>query len=440
MSQKRKRMSYEVGFKLRVVKFAEERNNCAAMREFGIGESKIRAWRKQKESLEKMPKTKRSRRGDVASFPELEHDLNEWVVMQRQEGYIVTRNAIRFRALQLKKLQFKGTPGIDTFLASSGWCNRFMEQYGLTLRQRTKISQKLPKQLEEKVDSFHKFVITMRKRHGYELSQIGNMDETPMYFDMPGNRTVNAVGDKSVLVKTTGNEKTHFTAVLACMANGTKLKPTIIFKRKSIPKNVKFPLGIIVHAHPKCWMDEGDKLWLQTVWNGRAGALIQKKSLLVWDMFRAHLSDSCKKTAREMKTDLAVIPGGLTSVLQPLDVCINKPFKDRLRAKWTDWMSSGAPTLTKYGNFQKPDIARITTWVKEAWESIPSDIVKNSFLKCGISNALDGTEDDAIYESGNEEQEDVDDDDDDDGYTGDDLATDEFLAEMFGESDDEEFN
>ena len=60
-------------------------------------------------------------------------------------------------------------------------------------------------------------------------------------------------------------------------------------------------------------------------------------------------------------------------------------------------------------------------------------------MKCGINNALDGTEDDAIYESGNEEQEDVD-DDDDDGYTGDDLATDEFLAEMFGESDDEEFN
>ena len=76
MSQKRKRMSYEVGFKLRVVKFAEERNNCAAMRELGIGESEIRTWCKQKESLEEMPKSKRSRRGDVASFPELEHDLN----------------------------------------------------------------------------------------------------------------------------------------------------------------------------------------------------------------------------------------------------------------------------------------------------------------------------------------------------------------------------
>ena len=65
-----------MGFELRVVKFAEEHNNSAAMREFGIAESNIRVWRKQKDILEKIPKTKRARRGDVASFPELEQEVN----------------------------------------------------------------------------------------------------------------------------------------------------------------------------------------------------------------------------------------------------------------------------------------------------------------------------------------------------------------------------
>ena len=41
-------------------------------------------------------------------------------------------------------------------------------------------------------------------------------------------------------------------------------------------------------------------------------------------MFRAH------------KTEV-FIPGGLTSVLQPLDVCLNKPFKDRVRKMWSEW-------------------------------------------------------------------------------------------------------
>jgi len=48
----------------------------------------------------------------------------------------------------------------------------------------------------------------------------------------------------------------------------------------------------------------------------------------VWDMFRAHITDEVKAEVAKKKTDMCVIPGGLTSVLQPLDVCINKPFKD----------------------------------------------------------------------------------------------------------------
>ena len=50
-------------------------------------------------------------------------------------------------------------------------------------------------------------MIRMRRKNNYEMQQIGNMDETPMNFDMPPSRTVNTVGEKTVLIKTTGNEK-----------------------------------------------------------------------------------------------------------------------------------------------------------------------------------------------------------------------------------------
>ena len=176
------------------------------------------------------------------------------------------------------------------FKATNSWCHRFMRRIKLVMRQKTKIAQKLPDDLDDKVVDFHIYVINLRKKHGYELSQI-NMDETPMFFDMLGNSTVNKSGERTVFVKTTGHEKQHFTVVLACCADGSKLKTMVIIKRKTMPK-VKFPSGVFVHVHPKGWMyEQGTRLWIDNIYTQRQGGLLRKKSLLVWDMFRAHLVD-----------------------------------------------------------------------------------------------------------------------------------------------------
>ena len=44
--------------------------------------------------------------------------------------------------------------------------------------------------------------------------------------------------------------------------------------------------------------------------------------------------------------------------------------------------------LTKGGNLKRSSLSMVTIWVKEAWESIPAEIVKKSFLKTGISNMM----------------------------------------------------
>uniref|UniRef100_A0A8C5MVE4 HTH CENPB-type domain-containing protein n=1 Tax=Leptobrachium leishanense TaxID=445787 RepID=A0A8C5MVE4_9ANUR len=394
---KTKRRSYDAGFKLKVVSRAEESNNSIASREFCFDEKQVREWRKTKADLEKIPKTKKARRGAKTSYGALEAELHTWVMECRQNGYCVTRMGIRLRAKD-DKLK---APGIENFVASAGWCTRFMNRFSLCLRQRTKISQKLPKDLDEKVMSFHSFIIKQRRIHDYDLGDIGNMDETPMTFDLPSNKTVASLGEKTIFLRTTGNEKNHFTVVLSCLANGTKLRPVIIFKRKTLPKKVKFPPRITVRTHGKGWMDEdGTKKWIEEIWNGRPGAALKKKpSLLVWDMFRAHTSDDIKQLAKSSQVTLAVIPGGLTSVLQPLDVCLNKPFKDRVRKMWHEWMSSGQAQLTKVGNLQKPEIELIAKCVRDALEEIPEEMVQRAFKKCGISNAMDGSEDSALYEN-----------------------------------------
>ena len=54
-----------------------------------------------------------------------------------------------------------------------------MNRSELTLRQKTHIAQKLPKDVDEKVQKFFAFVIKERKRFDFALENIINMDETP---------------------------------------------------------------------------------------------------------------------------------------------------------------------------------------------------------------------------------------------------------------------
>lgn len=62
--------------------------------------------------------------------------------------------------------------------------------------------------------------------------------------------------------------------------------------------------------------------WVKTVWERHPGATLCKQSLLVLNSYRGHLTDSVKTTLSRAGTDIAVILGGMTSQLRPLDVTL----------------------------------------------------------------------------------------------------------------------
>jgi hypothetical protein len=47
---------------------------------------------------------------------------------------------------------------------------------------------------------------------------------------------------------------------------------------------------------------------------------------------------------------------------------------------------------------QRETKSQACEWVKTSWESVKQEIAMKSFKKCGISNALDGTEDNVLFE------------------------------------------
>jgi len=156
------------------------------------------------------------------------------------------------------------------------------------------------------------------------------MDETPLWFDLPSNTTIDHKGTKPVSICTTGHKCSSFTVVLACMADSKKLSAVCIFKLKNVPRE-NFPHGIYIRANEKGWMNENEMLWwIETIWTSR-NPFSNSRSMLVLDSFRGHTTNPVKNQLVEKNTNIAVIPGGYTSKLQPLDIAINKSFKSKVK-------------------------------------------------------------------------------------------------------------
>ena len=101
---------------------------------------------------------------------------------------------------------------------------------------------------------------------------------------------------------------------------------------------------------------------------------------------------------------------------------------DDLDDEWGKDIHTGWPALSSISR-------NSLSMVKESWQELSEEMVERSFKKCGISNALDGTEDDLVWEE-EEDSSQVEEEPDCDVY--DDRITPEQWQELFGESDDEE--
>ena len=113
------------------------------------------------------------------------------------------------------------------------------------------------------------------------------------------------------------------------------------------------------------------------------------------DLYYPHLAEDTKTLAHELDTDLVYNPSGCTSIAQPLDVSINRPFKVKLQDSWVAWRRT-TNTRTPQGNLRQPTRQEVLMWTSKACNSISENIIIHAFLRCGIANALNGSESDKI--------------------------------------------
>ena len=78
-----------------------------------------------------------------------------------------------------------------------------------------------------------------------------------------------------------------------------------------------------------------------------------------------------------LRVQVEIFPAGTTGLLQPVDVGINKPLKDRICKQWQRWMLDKVRGTSDMPNPSHEDLA---CWVIVALEDITVEIVQNSWL------------------------------------------------------------
>ena len=134
------------------------------------------------------------------------------------------------------------------------------------------------------------------------------------------------------------------------------------------------------------------------------GSSLFSKRLLVWDSYKAQLTDGVKRKLRSKNTIMAVVPGGCTKYIQAPDVSWNKPFKAYIREKYDEWMSG--PENKEYtkargscpgGNLKPPKKEITVNWVVEAWISLSEALIRDTFKSCALTTTVGGDHDQLIH-------------------------------------------
>jgi len=394
------------------IEAVNEGNNSKVARAHGISEAAVRKCVKDfKDDQTVLSVLNRKRKliqssSKGSKFPEMEQKLIEYIVEQRTKKLAVRKLDIIAKALEFHKTCYPSAQ--EHFSASNGWFHRFVKRANLSHRTPTHVLQQLKVNIEDEILEFWKKIIrlrtsveSIREMGDQKQTLFLNIDEVPIQLDLSPRKTYHIKGSKMVEIKQSYGTKIMCTAILGILSSGYKL-PIYLITKSSTPIDVPEELKpyLIIKNNESGWNNvDLFKDWLKRIlFNFKMPS--DTRLVFILDQAKMHTAQSIISLLNEHK-DMSYffIPSGCTFLLQPLDVSVNKPLKDRLRQRFKDWFSEFGhkkENQTPSGYFRPPKYQTLGQWLVEEWDKLPMKIVEKAFKVCGLTLKIDHSEDHLI--------------------------------------------
>ena len=322
--------------------------------------------------------------GPLSQLKTIEEPLLRFIFEMREQGMSVSTLMVTIKASQLSP-EFAS----KSVVARRSAVKRFLRAHSLVYRIGTHVAQRDPEEVQGEASEYMKSVRPLLLGALRDRRFILNMDQTPVYFSMNPSTTLAEIGTKTVHIRSSTNDTKRATVAVTIAADGTVLPAAVIFKGKpggriEQREFEEYPPNNQYHCQEAAWMDE--KVMLAWV-DGPLKAYVEQAPegiipLLILDSYRCHMMASVVHRIQEMGVEVIHIPGGCTGLCQPVDVGFNKPFKDRIRKRWIEWMiADGLAT----GTTTSPTRKVVAEWIDAVITDKRNEatIVKNAWKKTG---------------------------------------------------------
>ena len=235
-----------------------------------------------------------------------------------------------------------------------------------------------------------------------------NWDHTALHYVPVSSWTMQKKGSMRVPIAGIDDNR-QVTVVLACSMSGEFLPTQVIYQGKSsrcLP-SYKLPSDWDVTYTPNHWANEETSLqYLKKIIlpfielkRMELGLSASHPALVLFDHFRGQNTERCFNFLEDHHIHHVLIPKNCTDQLQPLDVAVNKPVKDFMKAKFQKWYAEqvasqlkdnkGTQSVDMRMSIKKPIGAQWLLSMFDHFKQRP-DIIRNGFNRSGITDCLSG--------------------------------------------------
>ena len=176
-----------------------------------------------------------------------------------------------------------------------------------------------------------------------------NWDQTAIPLLPAGQWTMEKEGSRRVVVTGLG-DKRQITGVFCSTMEGDFLPPQLLYEGRTerCHPSFSFPKDWDIWHSRNHWSNEDTMpRYLEKI----IVPFISKKreelkhppdhpALAIFDVFRGQRTERFLSTLKEHHIEVVFVPANCTDHLEPLDLSINKPFKDQIKSKFVDWYAS----------------------------------------------------------------------------------------------------